>query len=112
MLRARITSALMLAGVRTLVAVAPLGMVTAGSPKAFAQEQINCRTARVARADLPEFCRRTCPSHPERRNLISGSPENDCRTARVARADLPEFCRRTCPGHPECRNHIRGSPEN
>jgi hypothetical protein len=103
MLRIRIVPALMMTAVLIFGSAASLGMITVGSSKSFAQELTNCRIARIARADLPEFCRRTCPGHPECRTLISGSPPSDCRTARIARAD-PKFCRRTCPGHPECRN--------
>src|SRR4051794_20447685 len=100
MLRIRITPALMATAVLIFGSAASLGMITVGSSKSFAQELTNCRTARIARADLPEFCRRTCPGHPECRTLISGSPPSDCRTARIARADLPIFCRRTCPAIP------------
>jgi hypothetical protein len=104
MLRIQITPALMVMAVSIFGSAAPLGMITVGSSKSFAQELTNCRTARIARADLPDFCRRICPGHPECRTLLGSSDANDCRTARIARADLPEFCRRTCPGHPECRN--------
>src|SRR3954469_2264888 len=110
MLRIRITPALMVTAVLIFGSAASLGMITVGSSKSFAQELTNCRIARIARADLPEFFRRICPGHPECRTLVGGNAANDCRTARIARADLPEFCRRTCPGHPECRNADKRQP--
>jgi hypothetical protein len=59
--------------------------------------------ARVARADLPEFCKQ-CRGHPECTKFLP-QPSGDCRTARVARADLPEFCKQ-CRGHPECKRFL------
>src|SRR3954469_24291640 len=73
MLRIRIVPALMMTAVLIFGSAASLGMVTVGSSKSFAQET-NCRIARIARADLPEFCRRTCPGHPECRNADKRQP--------------------------------------
>ena len=89
-----------------LVALTSLWTLVTGDfvVQASAQER-DCREARVARGDLPDFCRRKCPGHPECRDLLAGQ-SGDCRIARVPRADLPEFCRRKCPGHPECQKIV------